>query len=267
MSDTSSPLLSIIVPTIGRPTLERALRSLLWQEGHALAWEAVIVGDSYREGGGGDFRAALDGVPARLAALDGGRTDRLRYVEHDGGVHAWGQPQRNHGATVARGRWLAWLGDDDLYLRGAFEAMGAVLASAEPIPHLFRWISPWKAVYWHTRGYVGEAPGHIDAECIVTPNDPDRLGTWTNRYQGDWDFIVETIRRYGGQTAWCDPIIAQAQPSPLDDWTLHHEHEHPPLPTAPAVPSSYTDELGLFEYTEYTAQRDAEAAEREAAHA
>ena len=211
------PLLSVIVPTVGRPSLERTLRSLLEQRCW-LRWEAVLVGDAHA----GTWSHQLP--RARELAR---QHERFVYTEHDGGVHAWGHPQRNHGATVAKGRYLWWLGDDDIALPGAFHAIQEAVLRRNPEPdadprvYLFRWIAPWKQVLWHTAGYLGEEPGHIDAEMIVCPNVPAKLGTWTNRYQGDYDFICETAHRWGGpeRVVWQPEVIAQAQPSAAEDWT------------------------------------------------
>jgi glycosyltransferase involved in cell wall biosynthesis len=217
------PLLSVIVPTVGRPSLARTVRSLL-RQGDWLPWEAILVGDTFA----GTWAHQLPAARA-LAATD----PRLSYTECDGGVHAWGHPQRNHGPTVARGRYLAWLGDDDVYLPGAFEAIGRAIRAHEDDPQggrvfLFRWIAPWRMVLWHTAGYLGEEPGFIDAECIVCPNVPDRLGRWVNRYQGDYDFIAQTVELWGGleRVIWQPEVIAQAQPE--EDWT-GGGREVPPL--------------------------------------
>ena len=217
---TDRPLLSVIVPTVGRPSLERTVNSLL-RQGEWLPWEAILVGDTHAPAGGpGTWTHQLD----RAADLAARYPEHLRYVEHDGGCHAWGHPQRNHGATVARGRYLAWLGDDDIYVRWAFKTIAQALRGRRAAGHewdvfLFRWVAPWKQVLWHTAGYLEES--HIDAECIVCPNVPEMLGTWTNRYQGDYDFIRETVDRWGGleRVLWQPEVIAQAQPTEAEDWT------------------------------------------------
>jgi len=225
MSASAAPLLSVIVPTVGRPSLARTLRSLL-QQRSALPWELILVGDVHA----GTYAETLRGVPGVLTGLTG-----VTYVEHDGGLHAWGHPQRNHGATIAIGRYLAWLGDDDLYLPGAFDAIHrAILASPEPRVHLFRWIAPWRGILWETPGVLQQ--DHIDAENVVCPNVPDKLGTWTNRYQGDYDFIAETVANWGGveRVVWRPEVIAQAQPADHEDWTV----EQPPVAAAPAEASA-----------------------------
>ena len=213
-----TPLLSVIVPTVGRPSLQRTLRSLL-RQGDRLPWEAVLVGDTFAPNGGPGTWAHQLPAAYELAQSD----PHFVYTEWDGGLHAWGHPQRNHGATVARGKWLAWLGDDDLYLPGAFDALARALYRHQEGDRvlLFRWISPWKQVLWHTAGVLEE--GLIDAENIVCPNVPEKLGVWNpGRYQGDYDFIRETVGLWGGveRVIWQPEVIAQAQPTEGEDWTL-----------------------------------------------
>ena len=207
------PLLSVVVPTVGRASLARAVRSLL-KQGDWLPFEVVLVGDTFA----GTWRESLPAAQA-LAETD----PRLSYTECDGGVHAWGHPQRTHGARMAKGQYLWWLGDDDVALPGAFQSIARAIRAheADPRVFLFRWIAPWKMVLWHTAGFLGPEPGFIDAECIVCPNVPDKLGTWVNRYQGDFDFIAETVERWGGleRVIWRPEVIAQAQPGEGEDWT------------------------------------------------
>ena len=223
------PQLTVIIPTTGRDSLERTLRSLLLQQS-SLTYEIVVVGDSHA----GTWRTQLDTVPSLIASIHWPTNPWIHYFEHDGGEHCVGQPQRQHGMTVAKGRWLSWLGDDDIYLPGAFDAIQRGILhqmEAEPQPTchpmLFRWISPWKQLYWHTPGFYGDVPGHIDAECIVAPNIPEKLGHWYQltpegprpRYQSDWDFVDSTIKLHGGQVVFRPEIVAQARPSDAEDWT------------------------------------------------
>ena len=87
-----TPLLSVIVPTVGRPSLARTVRSLL-KQGDWLPWEAILVGDTHAPSGGPGTWAQQLPTARALAATD----PRLSYVEHDGGIHMVGHPQRNHG--------------------------------------------------------------------------------------------------------------------------------------------------------------------------
>ena len=128
------PDLSIICPTIGRPFLEQTLRSMLLQQ-TTLTWEVVLVGDSHVDGQG-DFRRVLDTVPERMQTLWRERRGVVDsgcfFYEHNGEQHMVGMPQRNFGMTVARGRWLAFMDDDNVYLPGAFEAIKQGIEQADP---------------------------------------------------------------------------------------------------------------------------------------
>ena len=92
------PEISVVVPTHNRSGwLRTAVRSVLTQQDVDL--EAIVVDDGSTDGTG--------------EALAGFGDSRLRLVRHEQplGVGA----SRNHGATEARGRWLAFLDDDDLW--------------------------------------------------------------------------------------------------------------------------------------------------------
>jgi glycosyltransferase involved in cell wall biosynthesis len=89
---------SVVIPTLNRwPLLSRALRSALSQEGVDL--EVVIVDDG-----------STDGTTERVRGLG---DDRVSVIRHEAamGVAA----ARNDGIERARGQWVAFLDDDDLW--------------------------------------------------------------------------------------------------------------------------------------------------------
>lgn len=100
------PLVSVIIPTFNRAALVTdAVESVLRQEG---CFEAIVVDDG-----------STDDTSLRLAAYEG----RLRLVrQSQRGVAA----ARNHGARLARGRWLAFLDSDDEWLPGKLAAQLAL---------------------------------------------------------------------------------------------------------------------------------------------
>ena len=224
------PDLSVIVPTIGRPFLEHTLRSMLLQQ-TTLTWEVVLVGDAHGE----EWTKALTELPAMLDRLeipDG----HLQFWLHDGGQHIVGMPQRQFGMTVARGRWLAFMDDDNVYLPGAFEAIRQGIEQVEvwkirgedswvPPVLLYRWIRPpanRREIFWDRptlHSIIEQGPGHIDAKNIVCPNVPEQLGTWGMFYEGDFQFVKETIALHEGNVIFRPEIIAMAEPTPEEDWT------------------------------------------------
>ena len=101
---------SVVIPTRNRTALlAMTLRSVLRQRDVTL--EVIVV----------DEAASTDDTGARLAAI---RDPRLRVIHHDAprGLPA----ARNHGAEEARGEWLAFIDDDDLW---APDKIGAILAT------------------------------------------------------------------------------------------------------------------------------------------
>src|SRR5262249_725984 len=88
-----NPFASVITPTLGRPELERALESLRAQK--LEDWEAVVVDDG--DGSG-------------IALVDRFGDPRVRAVPSPGtGPVA----ARNTAVTLAWGRMICWLDDDD----------------------------------------------------------------------------------------------------------------------------------------------------------
>jgi glycosyltransferase involved in cell wall biosynthesis len=88
---------SVIIPTRNRSKLlELTLRSVLWQRN--VDFEAIVVDDG-----------STDDTPHVLRSLG----DRIRMVRHERsqGVSV----ARNRGIAEARGEWVAFLDDDDLW--------------------------------------------------------------------------------------------------------------------------------------------------------
>lgn len=95
---------STVIPTINRPTLSRAVSSVLNQVFSAEDFEVIVVNDS--------------GHP--LPDMDWTRSRRVRVLDTNRRERS---VARNTGAAVARGRYLHFLDDDDMLLPGALEAI------------------------------------------------------------------------------------------------------------------------------------------------
>jgi glycosyltransferase involved in cell wall biosynthesis len=89
---------SVVVPTRNRSALlAMTVRSVLRQKDVTL--EVIVVDE-----------ASTDDTPAVVSAL---ADDRIRMIRHSKPLGV--ATARNHGATEARGEWLAFLDDDDLW--------------------------------------------------------------------------------------------------------------------------------------------------------
>ena len=99
---TSEIFFSYIIPTIGRASLETAIQSVLKQEFSQADFEVIVVNDS--------------GDP--LPKADWQDSPRIQIINTNKSERSFA---RNSGAAVAKGKYLAFLDDDDWMLPGAFE--------------------------------------------------------------------------------------------------------------------------------------------------
>jgi glycosyltransferase involved in cell wall biosynthesis len=95
---------STIVPAIGRPSVNRAVRSVLDQDFGAADFEVIVLNDSGQPMPNDDWQASP-------------RVRQMDMVRHGQSV------ARNTGAALARGAYLHFLDDDDYLLPGALKAL------------------------------------------------------------------------------------------------------------------------------------------------
>lgn len=205
-----TPLVSVIVPTAGQRMdgLQRTFRSIHGQRGGSADVEVLVLGDT------------LDGPLPAVEALTLQQGPHFRYAGISADRHCWGNLQRNAGNRLARGRWIAYVDDDDIFLPAAVETMRRAIGGlADPRPLLFRFMAPFRLRLWDVPAL---RPGRISGQCIVFPNLPDRIGTWTPDYEGDFAFIRSTVDLHGGDAAiaWRDELLVWTRPTESEDWTV-----------------------------------------------
>jgi glycosyltransferase involved in cell wall biosynthesis len=109
----SEPSFTVVIPTHKRPALLReALASVA---GQTLAAEQVVVVD---DAGDQETRSVAQEFPG------------VTYLVNDRG--RGGSGARNAGIARARGSWVAFLDDDDLFLPRKLEAVSGVIAASGP---------------------------------------------------------------------------------------------------------------------------------------
>jgi hypothetical protein len=169
-----------VIPTIGRPTLQRAIDSARW------AAEIVVVYDA-------------DEIPAR--------TPNGADVYACGPTHHWGAEQRTLGIAKASGTHLAFIDDDDVYTDEAGDTISRALAAWPSRVHIFR-------MRRGDRVFGGPGCvwlGGISTQMFVVPND-QRIGRWTTRRAGDFDFISSTLAVLRRGPRFHDDVIALVDP-------------------------------------------------------
>lgn len=179
--------LSVVIPTLGRPSLERTLASC------ADADEVVVVLDKARGGS----------LPCELP-------DNAVLLEGVFGVTG-GHAGREHGIAFATGTHLAFFDDDDEYTPGAISLMRDAACDR---PVIFRMDDYRHGVIWRDPSVWF---GNVSTQMFVVPNQPGLLGSWEPHMPGwpqpggDFTFISETVARMG-EPVWREEIVAVLRP-------------------------------------------------------
>lgn len=191
--------LSVIIPTKGRPTLERTLDSVVAATYRA-GDEVLVMGD-------GRLPDA-----ERLAAAHAKRMNIVyREIEHTSAC-AWGGPQRTLGMRLAAGTHLLFMDDDDAYAPQAFEIVRKAALEHPSQLMIFRMRSftprwPWKVLWGHKAIFLG----NVGTPMIIVPNIPSQLGVWGSAYASDLAFYESTVKKWPGNEAsivWKEDVIA-----------------------------------------------------------
>jgi hypothetical protein len=192
--------LSVLIPTPGRPELENCLMSYLPQLG--ADDEVVVIGDIH------------DGHLPETEKLVRSFGRQFRWLEYDAGQHAWGHPQMNVGMRYARGTHLSFQDDDDVAVPGSIDVIRAAANKDPEQPLMFRFINYNGFLCWVQEGMFAE--NYVGGHCLVCPNNPSSLGSWSDRYAGDWDFLEQTVTLLGGpeRIRWYYDVIAIGRPAP-----------------------------------------------------
>jgi hypothetical protein len=201
-----TPWLSVVIPTIGRDSLEHTIASLDAQPESA-GLEVLVVADTF-----GGTTPALERAREKIQA------SRHHWVEYDAGFHMVGQPQRTYGAHLASAPWVWFSQDDNIAAEDALASIEMVIDNeTKRRPLFFRFRSFWGELLWR-EPYL--ALGNIDADCLVFPRPIAQNVQWGLRYEGDFDAARAAFQLARGDVAWVDQIISIARPGESDYWWL-----------------------------------------------
>lgn len=182
--------LSIIVPTIDRPSLAVTLESIK-RQGLLLGDEVLLIGDGH--------------CPVAEKFLEKYELPG-RYLELSNRHNDWGAACRQKGIYYANGDYLLFMDDDDIYEDGALNVVRAKLSTGPAVPHVFRMKHLNDRIIWEDKEL---RIGNLSTQSIVVPNDKNKLGKWIRAYECDYYFMAETVNRYNGQVVWCEEIISK----------------------------------------------------------
>lgn len=176
--------LTVITPTIARPSLRETLTSIAGQLG--AGDEHLVIGDGPQP----DAAAMCAEFGATYLTGPASR--------------GYGMLQRDCGISVATGEYVAFCDDDDVFTPDALATIRAAIGEHPGTPLLFRMATPWLGVLWQER-VVRE--GNVGTPMIVTPRYDD-IPRWHDDgllYTGDHRFIKRLTDAHG--VAWREEVI------------------------------------------------------------
>lgn len=176
--------IAVVVPSVGRVSLPRTVRSAAWAD------EVFVVYD------GPD-------VPAREDLPKG---TRVAFHPPYEASSNWGHSQRNWALGVfAKGKWgvthVSFMDDDDVYAPGAGEVIRAALEREPEAMHVFCMQRRGGEVVGRQRRIEG---GMVGTPMMVVP--VGRHGVWGDRHEGDFDFARSSAALL--PVVWHDEVIA-----------------------------------------------------------
>lgn len=139
-------------------------------------------------------RPSLTRTLDSIEAWDG---DEVLVIKHDPPGGHWGNVERQDGLDRAGCDYVAFIDDDDRYVKGHRKIMAAAIAEAPWKPLLFRIRYPNGAVLWRPSNVAGRPPrlknGNVSSQMICFPNDKAKLPRWDLTHSfADYYFIART---------------------------------------------------------------------------
>jgi glycosyltransferase involved in cell wall biosynthesis len=192
---------SVVMPTVGRPSLWAAVASVVDQLEDDD--ELIVVGDG-RQG-------------AAASVVEDFQPARLTYVEASAPGSAFGNAQRDAGMAIANGSHLMFLDDDDAWRHGALERVrDALQCHCDANAHIFK--AEWGPGH-HAHGVTLWADEEVRVQNIATPMVvlPNRCyaRSWMDGNAAgvvsDWWFLSTAIGECAG-VVWHTDVIATVRP-------------------------------------------------------
>lgn len=182
------PSISVVLPTIGRdglwPALDHIVAAGLTSKDEIIC---MVDGDHQFE--------TTDCILAKFR--DTPYVVRTFMMGAQGGD--FGHPGRNRGMYLANKDTVMFTQDDQFLVPGALTVIKEVLGAQgdwETRGHMFQVVPRAGNLCFSTSGAT--ACGTIDADCVVLPvRRRAEFGVWRPGYNGDHDFITETMRKFG----------------------------------------------------------------------
>lgn len=213
---TGSPAVSVVIATYNRPAaLRHAIESV--RAGTFTDWELIVVGD-----------ACTDDTAECVSAFADPRIRFVNLAERSG----YQSGPNNHGVALARGRYIAFLNHDDLYLP---DHLAVCVAELERGSADLVWV-PVMAVRPPAADALGDVPFRFELSGV-----PPKPEYWPSSFYfaSSWVFRRELADRVG---PWPSPegvYILPSQAWLFEAWRAGARMQFVPHVGVVAIPAGY----------------------------
>jgi hypothetical protein len=203
-----TPTFTVLIGSANRPSLTHTLDSVARQV-RVPGDQVIVAFDAFEK----TERELWDAVDRVESYGDG-----FLACTHDAGHHHFGVAQINHAlATIPiTGSHLFTMGDDDVWVDGAYDVLRPFCAADPLRPILYRFVAPWRELLWDVpRMQMSKISGC----CIAAPKAfvgpmPAQTHWPDGRVFAEHDFfwMQEILQKAGREPLWLDRTLVIARP-------------------------------------------------------
>jgi glycosyltransferase involved in cell wall biosynthesis len=214
-------IVSVVIPTFGRPALlKRAVDSVRAQT--FSDWELIVV---------------IDGDDAATRAMLAGTNEpRLRVISHDSKKGAG--PARDTGAQASRGRWVAFLDDDDEWLPAKLERQIAIATDEKMVlATMYRVVTPFGELIrpailpdgtvpidewlFDRKSWLRGGEALLQTSALMFPRAMfDHLHFQDIPQHEEWELTIRAVKQLGYRLAMVpEPLVIYYVPTRTYPWS------------------------------------------------
>lgn len=198
-----SATFTVLIGVLGRPTLKHTLDSIA-RQARQPGDQCLVVVDTFEQGARPDV--------LELVASYG---DGFHAAEFGERGARYGTPQINYALEnfPITGSHLLTIGDDDVFVDGAYSHIRELCDANPGRPILWRFLSPWRQVLWDKPRMK---MSHISGCCIAAPRQfcgvmPEVTPDGKAYPEHDFDWMQAILAR-SPDPVWLDDVLVIARP-------------------------------------------------------
>jgi hypothetical protein len=197
-----TPTFTVLIGSIGRASLIDTLNSIHRQRREP-GDQVIVAIDTFED----TDRLRERRVTALVKSYGAG----FDVCAYDSGYHWFGIEQINHAMKTVpmTGSHIFTLGDDDVFVDGAYAELRPRLANDPTQPILYKFLAPWREFLWDVPQM---RMSRISGCCIAAPKQ--FVGPFPTRQyvEHDFDWMQAILRESGRDPLWLDKVLVIARP-------------------------------------------------------